>query len=121
MVQTDVEEQISIFDVLAYETKENKFKAVTRHIECREMHMRIICECLNIAKEELENCTSANTSSEVVINRKLRQIVEVIKIIEVGAGYDFQNQLEKCRKKEHIGDVGEEAMLISANRKGKDK
>ena len=112
----ELQGQISIFDVQAYETKDNKFQRVERHIEVKELQMRVICECLNIARETLVNSKPANTSSQKVIGRKLNEIEEVMALIEIVAGYKFSKQLEKCKKK-NGDDVAEDAMVLSASKK----
>lgn len=116
---SNLEGQISIFDVLAYETKDNKFQKVERHIEVKEKDMRVICECLKIAKDYLEESTPASSSGAMMIKNKLKQIDKVMDLVQVGAGYNFYKQLDKCNK-EYKDDVGEDAMIISASKPRKE-
>ena len=68
-------------------------------VKVNEKDARLICECLNIAKQYLEESTPANEPTKAAINKKINDIYELIKKIEKYAGYDFFKQIDKCSKK----------------------
>ena len=62
-------------------------------VKVNEKDARLICECLNIAKQYLEESTPANEPTKAAINKKINDIYELIKKIEKYAGYDFFKQI----------------------------
>ena len=76
-------------------------------VKVNEKDARLICECLNIAKQYLEESTPANEPTKAAINKKINDIYELIKKIEKYAGYDFFKQIDKCSKK-RSDDIAEE-------------
>ncbi len=84
-------------------------------VKVNEKDARLICECLNIAKQYLEESTPANEPTKAAINKKINDIYELIKKIEKYAGYDFFKQIDKCSKK-RSDDIAEEAMILSSRK-----
>ena len=84
-------------------------------VKVNEKDARLICECLNIAKQYLEESTPANEPTKAAINKKINDIYELIKKIEKYAGYDFFKQIDKFSKK-RSDDIAEEAMILSSRK-----
>ena len=51
-------------------------------VKVNEKDARLICECLNIAKQYLEESTPANEPTKAAINKKINDIYQLIKKIE---------------------------------------
>ncbi len=77
--------------------------------------VRVLCEAMYDFKTHIEEMPNGGTILEMNKDFKINEIDELFNILQDGAGYNFEKQLDKCSKKKANSDIGEDAMELLAN------
>lgn len=77
--------------------------------------VRVLCEAMWDFKTHIKEMPAGGTIHEINKEFKIDEIDKLFDILQDGAGYNFEKQLEKCSKKKANSDIGEDAMELLAN------